>query len=170
VPHNAPRTHQPGATVPGRQKTRHNKSWVRKAAMLARQQGQAYVNCAGVAIPAKYPVSDDILCRSKCRLKYSEKIPVTQRETVLTSLYQLDDNSKNNCIFSGIVAVQPYTMRTEAKRLRQMSFAYYVTVQSVKTRVCKKAFAALHQITNNKIDHIIKQIMEGKSAPQSSSL
>jgi len=103
----------------------------------------------------KCPVSDDILCRCKCRLKCSEKIPVVQRETVPT----------HNYIFSCIVAEQPFTMRTDAKRHRQMSFVHYVTVQSVKTRVCKKAFAALHQITNNKIDLIIKQIMEGESAP-----
>jgi len=36
-----------------RKKARHEKSWVRKAAMIARQKGQAYVNRAGVAIPAK---------------------------------------------------------------------------------------------------------------------
>ena len=104
-------------------------------------------------------------CRCKCRLKCGEKIPVTQRETVLTSFYQLDENSKNSYIFSSIVALQPYTMRMDAGRHRQMSFAYYITVQGVKTRVCKKAFAALHQITNNKIDHISRQILEGKSAP-----
>ena len=110
-------------------------------------------------------VSDDVLCRCKCHLKCSEKIPVTQRATVLTSFYQLDENSKNSYIFNSIVSIQPYSMRMDAERHRQMSFAYYVTVQSVKTRVCKKAFAALHQITNNKIDHIIKQVMEGRSAP-----
>jgi len=31
--------------------------------------------------------------------------------------------------------------------------------------VCKKAFVQLHQITNSKVDHILKQITVGKTAP-----
>jgi len=57
-------------------------------------------------------------------------------------------------------------MRVNAARHRQQSFGYYVTLECHRVRICKKAFAALHQITNSKIDHVLKQLAAGLSAPR----
>jgi len=63
------------------------------------------------------------------------------------------------------MSIKPTTMGLDAKCHRRMSFAYPVIVEAIKTHVYKKALAALHQVSCIKTDHILKQIINGQSAP-----
>jgi len=51
-------------------------------------------------------------------------------------------------------------------RHRNVSFAYYVTLDTASVRICKNAFVKLHQITFGKLDHIGKQHAQGQCAPK----
>jgi len=99
-------------------------------------------------------------------MKCGDKISDDQRQTLLSTFYSLDEDSKNNYIFHNITAYDPVMMRSNARKHRQKSYAYYVTIDARRIRICKCAFAVLHQISNSKIDHILQQVAAGQSAPK----
>ena len=103
-----------------------------------------------------------------CKHKCSTKLSLSHRESIFNSFYKLDGNSQNNYLFKSMSPFTPQIQRVGAKSHRAMSFRYHVSVDGKVVHVCKKAFTALHQITESKIYHLAQQIQSGASAPHPS--
>jgi hypothetical protein len=139
--------------------------WQAKSAKKARAAGLAYVSRKGKKVEAKAPVLTDVLCREKCRMKCNERLKSENRLEIFQRFHAVDVNSKNNYLCQSITARDPKTLCVAAKGHRKKSFWYSVVIQGERQRVCKKAFTQLHQITNSKVDWLLRQIVAGKNAP-----
>jgi len=139
--------------------------WQAKSAKKARAAGLAYMSRKGKKVNAKAPVLTDVLCREKCRMKCNERLKSNDRVEIFQRFHAVDVNSKNNYLFQSITAYEPKILCIGAKAHRKKSFRYSVVIQSERQHVCKKAFTQLHQITNSKVDRLLKQIVAGKSVP-----
>jgi len=98
-------------------------------------------------VKQKQPCLNLNLCSAKCRRKCDTKLSSEQRNAIFQSYYEMEnEDTKNAHIFGCVSLLKPRTHRLDAKTHRQMSFCYSVQGDGSKMYVCKKAFAALHQI------------------------
>ena len=138
--------------------------WHRVKSKLARNMGKEYTNSQGRIMPAKKACINGNLCPDSCRKKCSGKFDSEERLKIFKAFYSSDENNKNIYLFHSIKPQQPKFQRLLALTHRTLSFEYYVTVGGRRINICKKAFLALHRITNSKIDHILQQIKAGHSS------
>ena len=155
--------------IRGRKRVRDEKKWKRNVNKRLRQQGREYTSRTGSTVKGKKPCLNSCLCNDRCKRKCSTKLDSDQRDAIFESYYELqNEDAKNAHIFGCISPVKPRSQRLDAKRHRQMSFRYSLTMNGSKAYVCKKAFAVLHQISMSKIDAVTKQHALGLPAPKPS--
>lgn len=148
------------STKRSRKRSRNPSQWKKNKAKEQRAHGLEYTNAKGVVVPAKTPKLDIILCTEKCRRECSQ-ITDDDRVNISQSFYSLDTNAKNTYLFNCVTPMQPVTQLVGAKRHRELSYQYHIIVNTRKVNVCKLAFINLHQITNSKVDHILRQVRMG---------
>ena len=101
-----------------------------------RNAGQEYVNSRGVAVKSKCVQKYDC---GGCRYKCKEKVTEANRELIFHSYWQLGRKDLQNDFITAHVQAHKKSSGNANSR-KQMSRAYYLTVDGTRVRVCKEFF------------------------------
>lgn len=109
------------------------------------------------------------------RLNCSVKIPPSAKQQILRYFNGLSSVNEQNLYLCGLMSVVPVQQRRPRTDendalLRECAVTYkvrYIHNQvSVEENVCRQEFIALHGITKNKIEYLIRSIRETGTAPK----
>jgi len=151
-----------------RKRMRNPQLWKRNAIKAARERGDGYTNYRNVAVPAKKPQLEGILCHSKCRFQCSETVDLDSRRNLFEAFYSMTSGGQDAYLFGCIQSFPPKTRLCNAERPREFSAVYSVKIEGENVRVCKKAFQILHCVSEAKVAHIVRQVRDGFTAARQS--
>ena len=110
-------------------------------AKQARAQGEEYVSRSGKNIPAKKVCTGD-LCGEMYRLNCTENLKVPLREELFKTYYSLD-HGKHQFLFACMEGYTPI----QSKKIREMSFRYFVVIRQERISLCRSALLSLFSIS-----------------------
>lgn len=144
----------PESARKSRKRTRDPTKWKQNVAKNLRNSGKAYLSCTTKKnVPAR-----SIKEPCKCRLKCSENINDTDRQTLFERYWAIGNiNLQRSYIRSCMMEIRPKYKYTNAAKPRLPNNAFYFTVNSNKIRVCKTFFINTLGICDRQIRTIKKK-------------
>lgn len=109
------------------------------------------------------------------RLNCSSKIPPLVKQQILRNFNNLSSVNEQNLYLCGLMSLVPVRRRRPRKNENEASLRDCVVTYKVRylhdnvtveENVCRQEFIALHGITKNKIEHLVKSIKETGIAPK----
>ena len=138
----------------GRKRSLTPGSHKRSVAKEKRNKGEAYTSPASQrAIPQR-------VIGAACRDGCFAKITMPGVQSIFSAFWAIGDYNLQNAYIQKMVAVIPISRKRTAAEVsrRSVSRAYYVTYNSVSTKVCLSGFMAMHGITKKRIDNAIRKV------------
>ena len=104
----------------------------------------------------------------KCKLKCFEIVDEAQRQKLFDGFWETTDFNLQNAYISGCVKVisvkRRYTDTPDDSR-RNYSRVFYVQNGSVSSRICKQAFLKIHDISNGRLNRVLKAVEKSGGSP-----
>ncbi|XP_072388219.1 uncharacterized protein [Diabrotica undecimpunctata] len=128
----------------GKKRLLNKDQWTRNIRKRLRNTGKEYTNAKGNNVPAR---SLKPPCNDKCSMKCRDKLSDVNRQMLLCQFWQIGDVTQQRYYLQDcMVSIEPKYRSSGCSTPRQLNSAYYVTVNSVKIRICKKMFMSTFDI------------------------
>lgn len=154
-------------------RARNPDDWARNKKKLQRNSGKEYVTATSAGEERKVEakrVGKDCACPLKCFARVSEE----RRSEILDGFWELGDWSSQNSYICGCIKIagvqRRYGKQDRAAAAtpprRNFTRLYFVNNEDcVPVRICKKAFLALHALSNGRVTRTLQKFQE-KGSPQ----
>lgn len=142
----------------GRKRKANPNSWGKNMSKLLRNSGKAYTSMSkvkkNVAEKKMGPV-----CTDKCKFKCSTKITYEERIRIFNEYWNTGDlGAQRQFIFNNLTEIEPkYRYTRVGSSRKNHNNAYYLPVDSNRTRVCKVFFMNTLSISDTVIRTVVKK-------------
>lgn len=147
------------STVPERtrKRKRNEKIWKRKKASTYRNTGLQYKDRNGKEHKAKQVTEYNHRCRYSCNDKFDEE----KRLQIFKEYWALGDwNLQTSFIFNAVIPTEVVRKKINVNKNKSVSVQYNL----LGVRVCKKFFVKTLDISNRRLDYVIKKKVQGSGA------
>ncbi|CAH1108477.1 unnamed protein product [Psylliodes chrysocephalus] len=154
-------------TMSNKRKLKHPRTYKRNVIKKSNIEGTEYTNYGEKLDPVKTICQTSNCYKIKLCL---EKVILAERQSMLYVFHSLSSKNKQDLNLQRLIEFKPIKRRRprvkenqQESKLRQACFEYFVMKNNSRIKVCRKAFAQLHRISEKRILRITQLLVKAET-------